>query len=926
MNFDFSNLTVNDDSSNSTSSTTPGLDNLLSMLTSELKLKPVGSLCDADDKLFEDVARAVVECKVRRLNETGTDKTESQDTIHKQQEETEQQTQNPTSTSTSSPSEFKFTTPSKPSTPPAPPPSFNFDVDKFSANFTDKLFNIGANVGADDPRLGKKKKKGKKGRESLVEGAGEVEGLEEGVGANLEKRHSVSQSFQPPSIEGGSEKGAFDVAELSFNLGVGEEGKKKGKRGSRGVPPSNPPPTSAPPMAAPPPVGAGLAGRFAYAVKGKEEGKPPECESDEEMEGDDPMAISRGGGGEIETGSLRRTAGALYTAGDYPSAVGKYTECIDMHMKGKGEKGGDNGRGMDETLGVLHGNRAASYMMFEMYPEAGRDCETAMRYLDSSSSLVGKLRIRAGRAWSKAGEFNKAKGWFGTTFGEELKEDGIGGIKGVEGWEREVREGDQQVACQQLHEGLAKFEKVNKSCSGWKSGWDRVVDTLTKLNMWKRARDVCEKFAIKEERKEFTSEFYDAKSGTWVRRTLEKAKVLNGDSGRLNQTKGREWTKEVAMRLSVTMGKSYVKAHRMDERYHECSAAMEGLEIATTWGNIWCQGERAVLRKLVGCKDSGDSLFRKGDYLAAVSSYSAGIGLFGLNEKGKVLAVLYCNRAAGQMALKKYREGAKDCTSALDIDAGYMKARLRRARCRARTKNYFESKADYNEWLKMAEVGDGGGGAGLRGEKQALREEIESVKRELKECLAAEGDEKKERDRARWFEKNFATNNSSRRAPPTGGAKENYYGSRRSSTAASGEPPPPRGHSAYGRRHSDYGSSKTHRGPHPGGPGSSSSSSRPSSRSAGAASSPGSDENISHYKVLNVDKAADTNQIKKAYHKAALKYHPDKNKEEGAADQFRRVQMAWEILQDPSTKRRYDAEQNVKARYSRSSSFSSRGG
>ena len=197
----------------------------------------------------------------------------------------------------------------------------------------------------------------------------------------------------------------------------------------------------------------------------------------------------------------------------------------------------------------------------------------------------------------------------------------------------------------------------------------------------------------------------------------------------------------------------------------------------------------------------------------------------------------------------------------------------------------------------------------------------------LTSLLLASQDEYKERDRARWFEKNFATNNSARRAPPTGGgAKENYYGSRRSSTAASGEPPPPRGPS-YGRRHSDYGSGKPHRGPHPGGAGSGSSgsSSRPSSHSAGAASSPGSDENISHYKVLNVDKGADTNQIKKAYHKAALKYHPDKNKEEGAADQFRRVQMAWEVLQDPATKRRYDAEQNVKARYSRSSSFSSRG-
>lgn len=51
------------------------------------------------------------------------------------------------------------------------------------------------------------------------------------------------------------------------------------------------------------------------------------------------------------------------------------------------------------------------------------------------------------------------------------------------------------------------------------------------------------------------------------------------------------------MRLAMLVA-AYVKAHRMDERYHECSAAMEGLEIATTWGNIWCQGERAVLRKV----------------------------------------------------------------------------------------------------------------------------------------------------------------------------------------------------------------------------------------------------------------------------------------------------------------------------------------
>ncbi|KAL7449004.1 hypothetical protein ACHAWC_001113 [Mediolabrus comicus] len=40
----------------------------------------------------------------------------------------------------------------------------------------------------------------------------------------------------------------------------------------------------------------------------------------------------------------------------------------------------------------------------------------------------------------------------------------------------------------------------------------------------------------------------------------------------------------------------------------------------------------------------------------------------------------------------------------------------------------------------------------------------------------------------------------------------------------------------------------------------------------------------------------------------ALKYHPDKNQEEGAADIFRRVKLAYEVLGDDSTRIAYDAE------------------
>ena len=52
-----------------------------------------------------------------------------------------------------------------------------------------------------------------------------------------------------------------------------------------------------------------------------------------------------------------------------------------------------------------------------------------------------------------------------------------------------------------------------------------------------------------------------------------------------------------------------------------------------------------------------------------------------------------------------------------------------------------------------------------------------------------------------------------------------------------------------------------------------------------------------HYEVLGVARAAGDAEIKKAYHKLALKWHPDKNTEnkEEAEVMFKRVAMAYEV-------------------------------
>ncbi|KAK6737874.1 hypothetical protein RB195_020152 [Necator americanus] len=61
-----------------------------------------------------------------------------------------------------------------------------------------------------------------------------------------------------------------------------------------------------------------------------------------------------------------------------------------------------------------------------------------------------------------------------------------------------------------------------------------------------------------------------------------------------------------------------------------------------------------------------------------------------------------------------------------------------------------------------------------------------------------------------------------------------------------------------------------------------------------------------YYKILGVAKGASDDEIKKAYRKMALKYHPDKNKEAGAENKFKEIAEAYDVLSDPKKKEIYD--------------------
>ena len=62
-------------------------------------------------------------------------------------------------------------------------------------------------------------------------------------------------------------------------------------------------------------------------------------------------------------------------------------------------------------------------------------------------------------------------------------------------------------------------------------------------------------------------------------------------------------------------------------------------------------------------------------------------------------------------------------------------------------------------------------------------------------------------------------------------------------------------------------------------------------------------ENTEYYKILNISPRATQDDIRKAYHKSALKHHPDKG---GDPDIFKKISLAYSILSNPESRNDYD--------------------
>ena len=68
-----------------------------------------------------------------------------------------------------------------------------------------------------------------------------------------------------------------------------------------------------------------------------------------------------------------------------------------------------------------------------------------------------------------------------------------------------------------------------------------------------------------------------------------------------------------------------------------------------------------------------------------------------------------------------------------------------------------------------------------------------------------------------------------------------------------------------------------------------------------------------YYETLGVQKNAGKDDIKNAYRKLALQYHPDRNKTPGSEEKFKEISEAYAVLSDEEKRKRFDTYGHVGA-------------
>jgi len=691
--------------------------------------------------------------------------------------------------------------------------------------------------------------------------------------------------------------------------------------------------------------------------------------------------------------TLRKDARRHYIEGDYKLSIHSYSNALSLFAEEPVLNEAD-------ARSVLLANRAAALMMVGAYKASAADCKAAIQSVadpvprkgmpltvEGGPVLMAKLYTRLGRALLKRGKLPEAAVSFQhgieiveTTVAYATEQDSPSCLQYLSQTRIDAEAGG--ADCQRLKENLNWLESnllksilevsqasrrtllkalssINSALSispGHLHLHEIKGATLVSLGRWRELYLGLERYASETVR--YDGVFIQDLEDYDEFRKIGHARFLSPKLFESCQTaeelaKLKISTKavtEVVLRLPYTLQPMYLRALRLEERYHHESAACTVLrdfnivhggmndEDGEPFDYSWLDGERKKLDKTVSDKESGDSHFRKGNYQAALLAYNSCLGIDseGLKDLpettagGRLHAVLHCNKAACLMALKKYLEAVVECNVALKIHQTYMKATLRKARCFVRLGRFDEGIAEYGRYIslvKSAREDDTflSSPCIFDGPKDVTDSDLQTAKEELKEAETAKvhsdsvkrAEAVQREQREKFFQETFGVGGSgsgigsgsgSGKGGGVGGVgstaqnrRDNWYN--QSSSSQGGNADPRRWDSFRGRGPR----SRSTPASEPEGEGPRSSSTNEKSSTGGPFKSRPSSP-VDYYSVLNVSRTASDSEIKKAYRQIALKYHPDKNSDPGAVDIFRQGTAAYETLSDRHKRRAYDKD------------------
>lgn len=409
--------------------------------------------------------------------------------------------------------------------------------------------------------------------------------------------------------------------------------------------------------------------------------------------------------------------------------------------------------------------------------------------------------------------------------------------------------------------------------------------------------------------------------------------------------------RDAAFRLPNELLLYYLRALRLDERY--TSAVKVGMALL----EFHEQGkstaryaqEFETLDRTIKVKEEGDKMYRYSNYERALTLYGECLNIDGSNESGrrfsilrhppvayakanseggKLHAVLHSNRAACFMAMGRYQDAILESSHAILIHSTYTKAILRRARCYAKIGEFERARANYNRLIMLVE------GArkcpyppkyqgstcyfdmpsevtsqqlvAIKFETTALnmhpkeaetREDRRTGRRRQGNLLKVLGRPKKwcsncMKNANNQVVRNSGTGEKSENRP----SKKNDRSAQRmkrvsfmSTRSTRSYYQPQQYQASYPHAHpNDMDPTLANRRPpfeHPIDP------------------PIPIDTSVDYYAILGVPRTASGTDIKKAYHKLALKYHPDRNSSVDASARFQEISRAYAIIGDSQGKK-----------------------